>query len=168
MKTCKRCEQEKELSEFRSNKRSADGFSYYCKSCYSEMDKDKYLKAKEKGSVASYKQRNKEAIQAYNIEYQKKYRSSGRKQQRKLEMCKYKGGRCNNCCKEANEHNISIFDFHHLDESLKEYTPSDMVNMKWDRIVKELDKCEMLCSNCHRMHHHGTSVLDDITGWEDL
>ena len=168
MKVCYSCKVDKSLDEFYKNARASDGLMYSCKQCKKLKDKEKYLKAKELGKILAYKEKNKEKISTYNKEYQRTYRSSGRKQQRKLEMCNLLGGECARCKLETTVYNIAVFDFHHKNENSKEYDPSDMVNMSWERIKSELTKCEMLCSNCHRMHHYGTSVLDDIGGWDDL
>lgn len=158
MKKCVECKETKEYSEFYKHGRSKDGFSYVCKVCQRLRDKDRYIQARESGKIREYKDRNREKIREYNIAYQRKYRSSGRKQARKLEMCEYKGCKCVMCGLIATEVTISAFDFHHLDPSEKEYTPSDMVNMRWERIVDELDKCVLLCSNCHRIIHSDNTV----------
>lgn len=64
----------------------------------------------------------------------------------------YKGGKCEICgyCKY-----IGALDFHHLDPKEKDFAISSRVSMKLENIKKELDKCVMLCSNCHRETHAG-------------
>ncbi len=53
-------------------------------------------------------------------------------------------------------HNTSSpFDWHHVDGETKLKNPMHMIHDKWDKLKEELDKCEFLCSNCHRIHHHG-------------
>lgn len=70
----------------------------------------------------------------------------------KLRCVEYKGGKCERCgydkCNEALE-------FHHLDQAEKDFGISGSHCRKWSDIEKELDKCIMLCSNCHRELEHG-------------
>lgn len=63
----------------------------------------------------------------------------------------YKGNKCEVCgyskCKQALE-------FHHLDENKKDFGISEKgYSRSWDKIKTELDKCIMLCANCHRETH---------------
>lgn len=63
----------------------------------------------------------------------------------------YKGGRCENCgydrCAEALE-------FHHRDSSGKDFSISNKgYTRSWIRVKEELDKCDLLCANCHREIH---------------
>ena len=62
----------------------------------------------------------------------------------------YKGGCCVRCG--YNEHNAAL-QFHHIDPSTKEYTWPKLCKCSWDKITKELDKCEVLCANCHAIKH---------------
>ena len=61
------------------------------------------------------------------------------------------GGKCCICdynkCPEA-------LDFHHLDKNEKEEKPSYII-MRWsfEKAKKELEKCILVCSNCHREIH---------------
>ena len=48
---------------------------------------------------------------------------------------------------------LAALDFHHLDPAQKEFNISSV--MSWPRIMMELNKCELLCSNCHREVHDG-------------
>jgi hypothetical protein len=60
------------------------------------------------------------------------------------------GGKCVNC----GETNIFLMDFHHLDQNTKEYGISKLSSKaSWDELKLEIDKCVLLCSNCHRLHH---------------
>lgn len=63
----------------------------------------------------------------------------------------YKGHSCQCCgydaCTEALE-------FHHVDETTKSFNLSDHnIKLDWPIIKKELDKCIVVCANCHREIH---------------
>jgi len=45
-------------------------------------------------------------------------------------------------------------DFHHRKEETKEHELSNIKHYSRDVIKKELEKCIMLCSNCHREIHY--------------
>lgn len=45
------------------------------------------------------------------------------------------------------------FDFHHVNPETKDISISDAINRKWERLIEEVDKCILLCSNCHRIEH---------------
>ena len=63
----------------------------------------------------------------------------------------YKGGKCIRC---GFTGPAVCFDFHHRDRSGKEACLNIIGKRKWDRAVKELDKCDLVCSNCHRIIEH--------------
>lgn len=58
-------------------------------------------------------------------------------------------------CKDCGYKNtewVQVFDFDHLDRTQKIGDISSMcANAGWNRIEQELKKCEMVCSNCHRI-----------------
>jgi hypothetical protein len=69
----------------------------------------------------------------------------------KEKSIQYKGGKCEKCgyskCKEALE-------FHHTDPNKKDFGLSAKgITHSWIKITEELDKCIMLCANCHREEH---------------
>ena len=68
------------------------------------------------------------------------------------------GGECQIC----HYHRcFKALELHHLDPSVKEYSLGAMraSPRSWDRIVIELRKCVLLCSNCHKELHAGETEL---------
>ena len=70
---------------------------------------------------------------------------------RKLEAIEYKGGKCLDC---GNVFPYFVYDFHHLDPNEKEMGWEKMRKVSKERLYAELDKCVLLCSNCHRIRHY--------------
>lgn len=69
----------------------------------------------------------------------------------KLLAVKYKGGGCYIC---GYNKCIEALEFHHLDSNKKEFSISTVsINYSWDKVIQELDKCVLLCANCHREQH---------------
>lgn len=73
-----------------------------------------------------------------------------RRQKLKEIAVKYKGGKCERC---GYDKCIWAFDFHHKKPNKKDFSISTYYYLAWDKIKKELDKCIMICSNCHREIH---------------
>jgi len=73
-----------------------------------------------------------------------------RRYRAKVAGVKYLGEKCVNCGWQGNQ---AAFQFHHLDPKGKDFTIGNAANKKWDFIKKELDKCILLCSNCHAIEH---------------
>lgn len=74
-----------------------------------------------------------------------------RNRERKLMGIEYLGSKCQRC---NGEFHPAIFEFHHKDPAEKEFSPSQALQQSWENFKMELDKCELLCANCHRMTHH--------------
>lgn len=77
-------------------------------------------------------------------------RQSYRKKILKHRAILYKGGKCQICGYNKSEHSLV---FHHLDPKEKEFGIAKKYNISWDRIKIELDKCLLLCANCHGEIH---------------
>lgn len=45
--------------------------------------------------------------------------------------------------------------FHHIDPTQKDLAVSQIVGnaRSWESIIKEIDKCIVLCANCHSIEH---------------
>lgn len=63
----------------------------------------------------------------------------------------YKGGSCSAC---GYNKYYGALEFHHVDPSEKDVNWTKLRLRSWDKITQELDKCVLLCSNCHREEHH--------------
>jgi hypothetical protein len=74
MKTCKKCNLEKELSLFYKNKSTKDGLNSYCKICFKEIRKESYVKNKENTLLSCKKwlNNNKEKMQKYREDNKEK------------------------------------------------------------------------------------------------
>lgn len=81
-----------------------------------------------------------------------------KKQKYKLKMIEYKGNKCERC---GYDKNITALEFHHLDPSTKKFTISD-THRNWEELKKELDKCILLCANCHREIHNPHATPENL------
>ena len=103
-----------------------------------------------------YKDRNKQK------EYQQKHHQRTKKKKRKqqnqlkdqrqhfvLEEMQRRGGKCAKC----GFSDIRALDWHHLDPDEKVNSISEMIRdrVSMDKLQAELDKCELICANCHRI-----------------
>jgi hypothetical protein len=73
---------------------------------------------------------------------------------KKIMAIKYKGSKCNDCELSYPNYPYVIFDFHHLNPKEKDFDWSKLKLRGESKIKFELDKCVLLCSNCHRIRHH--------------
>lgn len=62
----------------------------------------------------------------------------------------YKGGCCELC---GYNKCIASLEFHHVDPSEKDSDARNFRYWKWERVVTEIDKCILVCANCHREIH---------------
>ena len=65
----------------------------------------------------------------------------------------YKGGKCQICGYKKYQ---GALDLHHLDAKTKEFGIGDKgYTRSWAKVQAELDKCILVCANCHREVHAG-------------
>lgn len=125
MKHCPKCNLDKEESEFRRNISRSDGLQSYCIICEKEFQREWYLNNKEE-VISKTKIRNLEnnkKIQQYIIQYLLEHP-----------------------CVICGEPDIIVLDFDHLRD--KEFNISQGYSL--EKIKKEIEKCQVLCANCHR------------------
>lgn len=101
--------------------------------------------------------RNKEQYNYDLSEYMKRWYIK-----RKLDAIAYKGGKCQKCGYDKCYGSLA---FHHRDPSKKEFGWSKMRCHSWTTILAELDKCDLLCANCHGEEHCDIQLADDALEW---
>jgi len=63
-------------------------------------------------------------------------------------------------CEKCGESKFYMLDFHHKDPRKKDFGISAKGNChSWKRIKEELDKCILVCKNCHQEIHEGVSTI---------
>ncbi len=73
----------------------------------------------------------------------------------KVKCVEYMGGECQSC---GYNRCISALEFHHKDPSQKDFEINKGRMTSFKNAQNELNKCVMLCSNCHKEAHAG--ILD--------
>ncbi len=109
-----------------------------------------------------------------NREYQKKHYSQKKEyyiqkaKESKLRVkTEYENYKRTLKCEICGENHPATLDFHHKEPDQKEFIVSKTIcRWSWSSVKKEIDKCIVLCSNCHRKLHYeekmaggGRSVL---------
>ena len=106
----------------------------YCKKCIRNREKDRM------------KNNN------YNYDYVLNWRNDNKRQ-----AVEYLGGKCKICGYNKCTRSLQ---FHHLNPEEKEMTISKNINkIKFEKLKSELDKCILVCSNCHGEIHDGLIIL---------
>ncbi len=93
---------------------------------------------------------------ADRAEYLKKAVDKRRKEIRKKAI-EYKNGKCAIC---GYDKCLQALEFHHQNSNEKDFGISAKgYTRSWVAVKKELDKCILLCANCHREVHEGITQL---------
>jgi len=80
---------------------------------------------------------------------------------RKKEYILLKGNRCAKCGVSGLP--MFCYDFHHKDGEVKHPFAGQILVWSKKRALEELEKCDLLCANCHRSVHHGdNSVMGEV------
>lgn len=81
---------------------------------------------------------------------------------RKLKLVNEKGGGCQKCgyCE-----NLAALEFHHINPENKSFNidARKIGNTKWEIILKEVEKCILICSNCHAALHSPDSEIKKVS-----
>lgn len=128
------------------------------KKAYMDEYREKNREVLKEKAKARY-ELNREKRDAYTRDYHDKHRdehneaSNTRKHEHKVKCITYKGGHCVRCTLGYNGENAAVFHFHHVNPDEKDCNIAAMRN--WEDTLVELDKCIMLCANCHALVHGG-------------
>ncbi len=65
-------------------------------------------------------------------------------------------------CASCGENTSVCLDFHHDNEKNKDHNISSMIKRGFskEKILEEIEKCTILCANCHRKFHAGLIKIE--------
>ena len=86
-----------------------------------------------------------------SLKCKRKFRARRYRMKIKAKIVEYFGGKCSSC---GYDKCMDALEVHHLDPDIKECSMKQIYSMSWKRILLELKKCIMLCSNCHKEEHY--------------
>lgn len=87
-----------------------------------------------------------------------------RHKQIKIEIVKYKGGKCQIC---GYSKCLAALELHHRNPEEKEFMISHLARQTLEEAFIEADKCDLLCACCHREQHNNITVAEAIQWKED-
>jgi len=133
-KVCRRCREEKPITEFGWKNRAKGERLPRCRRCYK----------------AWRAERNWDNTEA---SYESKRRSRLRNNARNLATVR--AYQANHPCKECGESDPDVLVFHHRDAADKEFLVSRLSSCGYStkRLSDEVAKCDVLCANCHHRLH---------------
>ncbi len=134
LKVCSKCGEDKKLSEFNKRNASKDGYAYQCRECC-------------RANLRSHYDRNKTYYYDRNT------------RRRKEKSLLWKSIKSKLKCERCGENHPATLDFHHLDPTEKENSVSQLAlqGASEQRLQEEVEKCIILCANCHRKEHYSTT-----------
>ena len=121
-----------------------------CIICNEELSKTQLKYCSNKCKAKSHYKRNK--IDNPNTTYAQYKRADIRKK----EFIKLKGNGCKKC---GYNKNYSALHFHHLSNKLFNLDSRNIGNRSLKSLLLELDKCVLLCANCHAEEHNPELLL---------
>ncbi len=135
MKTCSKCKKEKLITDFYIKERKSGRLHAQCKNCYRQQRKINY---------ASHYEKYQESYRNRARDYRNKLREEFRGNLSKYMEDKY--------CVDCSEADPVVLELDHIDPKDKLFSISQSVRLghRWEAVEKELRKCRVLCSNCHK------------------
>ena len=128
VKTCRVCKILKSISEYYPNKQCKFGVVGTCKLCDQARINKWYSDNRNKRQEAA----------------------NTRNRSKKQQAVDHFGNKCLDCKK---TYPNCVYQFHHLDPTQKDVNPSYAMANGLESMWKELEKCVMLCANCHIVRH---------------
>lgn len=137
-KICNVCGQEKPLTEFNFRDKRKGTYRAQCKECLHRRKNELYQ--------LKYKERYKDKLK----ENKRKRRTIIRDLIKQLKSCG---------CLICGETDACCLDFHHLRD--KSFSICENPDISKSLLMKEIEKCIVLCANCHRKLHAGKITLPE-------
>jgi len=86
-----------------------------------------------------------------DVKWERRQAERQRRSDLRSQAVAYKGGKCQIC---GYDKCLMALEFHHVDPREKDFTISKRMT-SFEAIRRELDKCALVCANCHREVHDG-------------
>ena len=86
---------------------------------------------------------------AYNSERDRQ-RTKDKRDLKKRLLAEHFGDKCVDC---GRTYPPCVYDYHHRDPSTKEFEIGSTMYKTLEDLIVEANKCDLLCSNCHRIRH---------------
>ena len=86
-----------------------------------------------------------------------KNKSTRYKNRQKQKAVEFFGGKCQIC---GYNKCLAALTFHHVDSESKLWNMSRIFYYKWETVLTELEKCILICANCHNEIHQGITEFD--------
>ncbi len=136
-KRCSTCNVEKSVQEFNTHK--TKGYQASCKDCRAEYNRNRYLQKKERFSQSA-------------LEYKGRYREWYRS---------LKDFPCTDC---RHKFPYYVMTWDHLPNQEKLYDIAALATQMRakDVVLKEIEKCELVCFNCHAERTHNRRHRDMV------
>lgn len=127
-KTCCRCKKSRDVKFFKSNAKKKDGLQGQCIDCQKEYRREHYLKNRQKyiDKAAVWRTEFREWWREYKKQFS---------------------------CSKCGEDHPACIQFHHHNDD-KEFNIAELVGASKEKLLKEIDKCTVLCANCHFKLHY--------------
>lgn len=145
MKTCTRCKNPKPTEAFAKRKASKDGLASWCKECFAARAKARYANTQSERDRIN---RNRRAARDRNQSQLREYLSA-------------------RVCADCGCSDWRVLEFDHRDPEEKVFNVANMMRAwSWKNILREIEKCEVVCANCHRIRTYITfgrwRILEDF------
>ena len=88
----------------------------------------------------------------YEKAWERRFKANQRRRAIWERIIEHMGGKC--CIPHCGYNKIEALELHHIDPLEKEYTISEHLS-SFEAILPELNKCALVCANCHREIHAG-------------
>jgi len=130
-KECSKCQELKEVSDFNYRNKEKGTRQAHCRVCTKA-----YLKTHYDENSSYYKKKARI--------HTKRYMEKARKFIFSIKL--------GNPCEICGENDPVVLEFDHIDPKTKNHNVSEMVKLGYsiNSIINEVEKCRLLCANCHR------------------
>ena len=117
---------------------------------------EEYQKSRRYKKSLTYKKRNALAVITH-------------RRNKKKKLIEHKGGKCEDCGYSSIHQ--TAFCFHHINPKEKEINIASNMQLKMETLIKEVDKCQLLCVRCHAELHdkeYEISINERIEEYKNL